>query len=146
MGTVQALDYSTLLFLHVLSAFAIVAGVAMQVAVGLALRRPAYAAIALRFAPAARVLTAVGGLLVLLFGIWLALHVGQYSLTDGWILAAIVLWAIAAGLGGRISAGYDRLARGGWGGAEAPALLSNAILVLVVSALLIDMIYKPGAS
>ena len=36
--------------------------------------------------PTARVLWAVGGLSALVFGIWLAIHVSQYSLTDGWIL------------------------------------------------------------
>jgi hypothetical protein len=136
--------YSKLLFLHVLAAFTVVTGVGMQVAIGLALRKPAYSQVALRLAPAARVLSAVGGLSVIIFGIWLAIHDSQYSLTDGWILAAIVLWVIAAGVGGRLGAMHERLGRAD--GAAPPPLVMHAVLVVTVLALLLDMIYKPGAS
>jgi hypothetical protein len=93
--------------------------------------------------PTARVLWAVGGLSALVFGIWLAIHVSQYSLTDGWILGAIVLWAIAAAIGERISAGYKNLGDGSL--AQSQALVMHGLLVLSVLALLLDMIYKPGA-
>ena len=137
------MGYSKLLFLHVLAAFTVVTGVGLQVAIGLALRKPAYAPVALRLAHAARAFSAIGGTAVILFGIWLAIHDSQYSLTDGWILAAIVLWAIAAGVGERLSAMYERLGHGD--GAAPPPLAMHAALVATVLALLLDMIYKPGA-
>jgi hypothetical protein len=140
------MSYTALLFLHVLSAFVMVTAVGMFVAVALAVRGERHAATALALVPVAGVLWAVGGLAVLVFGIWLALHVSQYSLTDGWIIAAIVLWVIGSGMGGRISAGYRR-ARGEAGLVLDPATLTlTLLLVLIVVAILIDMIYKPGAA
>ena len=80
------MGYSTLLFLHVLGAFTLVAGVGLFLAILLAVRRQPDTLVAQRMLPTARVLWAVGGLSALVFGIWLAIHVSQYSLTDGWIL------------------------------------------------------------
>jgi hypothetical protein len=42
------------------------------------------------------------------FGIWLALERKEYSIWDGWVLVAIVLWAVAMGLGGMGGKEYDR--------------------------------------
>ena len=39
----------------------------------------------------------VGGLLTLVFGVWLALD--DYDILDGWILTALVLWVVAAATG-----------------------------------------------
>jgi hypothetical protein len=124
--------------LHVTGAFAMSASVGLFMAIALALRSETYAPIALRLAPAAGALWAVGGFAAIGFGIWLAIHVSQYSLTDGWILAAIVLWVVGAAIGGRISAAFRR-------GPAQPLLAMNVVLALVVLAILIDMIYKPGA-
>jgi tellurite resistance protein TehA-like permease len=136
--------YSTLLFLHVLGAFAMVAGAALFVAILLALRRHPGSVVAPRLVPAATVIWGVGSLAAILFGIWLAVHVRDYSITDGWILTAIVLWVIAGAIGGRISTGYRSL-RGGPGAAvEGQAVVLHALLVLSVLLILIDMIYKPG--
>jgi hypothetical protein len=41
------------------------------------------------------------------FGIWLAISLDAYHPWDGWIIAAIVLWAVAGGTGAR---GLDLLA------------------------------------
>jgi uncharacterized membrane protein len=142
-GTVASVGYSTLLFLHVLGAFTLVAGVGLFLAILLAVRRQPDTLVAQRMLPTARVLWAVGGLSALVFGIWLAIHVSQYSLTDGWILGAIVLWVIASAIGGRISAGYKNLADGSL--AQSEALVMHGLLVLSVLLLLLDMIYKPGA-
>ena len=83
----------------------------------------------------------------MLFGIWLAIHVSDYSLTDGWILCAIVLWVIASAIGGRISTGYRNLADGVARrmADQGQALSLHALLVLSVLLILLDMIYKPGA-
>ena len=142
-GTVASVGYGTLLFLHVLGAFALVAAVGLFLAILLAVRRQPDTLVAQRMLPTARVLWAVGGLSALVFGIWLAIHVSQYSLTDGWILGAIVLWVIASAIGGRISSGYKNLGDGSLGGSQ--ALITHGLLVLSVLLLLLDMIYKPGA-
>ena len=139
------MGYSTLLFLHVTAAFTMVAAAGLFLAIALALRSDRHSAVALRLAPAAGALWAVGGLAVIVFGIWLALHDSQYSLGDGWIIAAIVLWVVGSAIGGRIASGYRRLAAAG--GAPHPAtLVMNLALLVTVLAILIDMIYKPGAS
>jgi hypothetical protein len=127
--------YEWLLFLHVLAAFLLVAGLAAYGALvladgGEAARRA--------LAPPALVLWNAGGLGVLLFGIWLALEVDGYELWDGWIIAAIVLWLVASGAGGRLSRAVRE------GAPERTGLLL-AVMAVATFVLLIDMIYKPGA-
>ena len=130
--------YDFLLTAHVLAAFALVATVVI------------FSAFALGMATDSRVLTVgnvlwtVGGLGTLVFGIWLALYVKGYEIWDGWILTAIVLWAIGTELGRRAQAGYaagaDQSARG-----DGQAALMHWLRSLTVLALLVVMIYKPGA-
>ena len=128
--------YDTLLFLHVLSAFAMVTALglfwALYVASGSLMRLVGFT-----FG-----LWGAGSVLVIVFGIWLAFDVGGYSLLDGWIIGAIVLWLIAGAFGGQLSTGYRKLA-GGAG--ERPALMMHVLTSLAVFLLLIDMIWKPGA-
>ena len=64
-----------------------------------------------------------GGTIVL--GIWLAFSYGGYDIWDGWIIAAIVLWAVAAAVGQRTGTPYmqgmnkaEGAPRGGADGAE----------------------------
>jgi|SRR3954447_24362269 hypothetical protein len=140
------MSYGTLLFLHVLSAFALVTSVVMFVAIALALRGGRYTGAARSLVPVAGVLSPVGGLGTIIFGIWLAVHVSGYSLTDGWIIAAIVLWFIGAGLAGRIGAGYRDARNDGTLALDSTTLVTHLVLVLTVAAILIDMIYKPGAT
>src|SRR5215217_2172305 len=78
----------------------------------------------------------VGGLLTLVFGVWLALD--DYSIVDGWILTALVLWAIAAATGIRVGLAYDA----GEGARVRPLY---AVMTVAVLALLFVMIFKPGA-
>jgi len=130
--------YDFLLTAHVLAAFALVATVVI------------FSAFALGMATDSRVLTVgnvlwtVGGLGTLVFGIWLALYVKGYEIWDGWILTAIVLWAIGTELGRRAQAGYaagaDQAASG-----DGQAALMHWLRSLTVLALLVVMIYKPGA-
>src|SRR5215218_1432190 len=100
-----------------------------------------------------------GGTIIL--GIWLALSVGGYDLWDGWIIAALVLWAIAAAVGQRTGKAYmegvnkaQELRAAGQRGANAELLALNrtqnglilhAVASVVVLLILIDMIWKPGA-
>ena len=82
----------------------------------------------------------VGGLLTLVFGVWLALDVDGYGILDGWILSALVLWAIAAGAGVRLGMSYSE--------GEPPAgkvFPLYAVMAVAVTAMLVVMIYKPGA-
>ena len=64
----------------------------------------------------ANFLWAVGGLGTLVFGIWLAIYVDGYEVWDGWIITAIVLWAIATELGRRAQLAYTALAGAAEGG------------------------------
>ena len=134
--------YDTLLFLHVLAAFAIVASVVVGSAVALG------ATADKRIFALGGALWGIGGIGTLIFGIWLAIYLDGYEVWDGWVLAAIVLWAIATELGRRFGEGYRSTLTGGAEGNAAYA--SQAVLMhwaraLVVLALLVVMIYKPGA-
>jgi hypothetical protein len=92
---------------------------------------------------------AVGGLGTLAFGIWLALYVDGYDLLDGWILGAIVLWAVATELGRRAQVGFTAVPASGEAANASPltgqATLLHWLRSLAVLALLVVMIYKPGA-
>jgi hypothetical protein len=124
--------YDWLLFLHLIGAFAAV-GSAVVFSV-LLLGADRVAGTQLTFL--ARRLWDVGGLLTLVFGIWLALD--DYSIGDGWILTALVLWAIAAAAGIRLGMAMED------GGGERVRPL-YAVMTIAVVALLVVMIYKPGA-
>src|SRR5687768_17224228 len=98
-----------MLALHVLSAFALVAGIIAFWVLIVAVRRTETAEGTLRMGPASRLANAaigigMGGTIIL--GIWLAFSVGGYDIWDWWIIGAIVLWAIAAGLGQRTGVVY----------------------------------------
>src|SRR5687767_4548409 len=98
-----------MLALHVLSAFAVVAGIILFWVLIVAVRRTDTPEGTLRMGPLTRVADAaigigMGGTIIL--GLWLAFSVGGYNIWDGWIVAAIVLWVITADLGLRASAAY----------------------------------------
>ena len=133
--------YDWLLFGHVLSAFAVVATVVIFSAFALGTAKDS------RLLAIANALWNVGGLGTLGLGIWLALYVDGYEIWDGWIITAIVLFAIATELGRRAQVGYTPVA-GGEAGATVgapPAALMHWLRSLVILALLVVMIYKPGA-
>lgn len=135
--------YDWLLFLHVLSAFALVATVVIFSAFALGMATDS------RLLAVGNALWNVGGLGTLVLGIWLALYVDGYEIWDGWILTAIVLFAIATELGRRAQLGYAPAAGGSEAGAAIPgappAALMHWLRSLVILALLVVMIYKPGA-
>jgi drug/metabolite transporter (DMT)-like permease len=82
-------------------------------------------------------------------GIWLAIYVDGYELWDGWILAAIVLWAIYGAAGtrsGRLIARARERAETGSNAMAVPRVLALRVVVFAaIFLLLLDMIYKPGA-
>jgi Predicted integral membrane protein (DUF2269) len=152
------------LALHVLSAFAVVAGIVVLWVVIVAVRQTDTPHATLRFGPLTSVADAavgvgMGGTIVL--GIWLAFSVGGYDIWDGWIIAAIVLWLITAALGRRASTAYvqgaqkaKELEAAGQTGPSAELLALNrtsrglvlqALVSIVVVLTLVDMIWKPGA-
>ena len=107
-------------------------------------------------------LIGIGSIGVLVFGIWLAIERDEYQVWDGWIIAALVLWAVASETGRRGGLPYmeakklaERLAAEGRADEPSPELhaklkdrngmMLNALSSLAVLLLLLDMIYKPGA-
>ena len=129
----------TLLFLHVLTAFFLITAVVIYSAfvLGGPVNRPTRTV--------AEILWGIGGLGTLVLGIWLALDIEGYELWDGWIIAAIVLWLLATGAGTPVSRGIQPR-----GDDSAMALPSNVVgahwaRTAFVLALLVVMIYKPGA-
>jgi len=153
-----------MLALHVLSAFALVSGIILFWVLIVAVRRADTPEATIRLGPLTRVAdgavgVGMGGTIVL--GIWLAFSVGGYEIWDGWIVAALVLWAVAAALGQRTSAAYApgvrkalELQAAGETGTSAELLALNrssigvllqALVSAVVLLIVIDMIWKPGA-
>jgi uncharacterized membrane protein len=142
--------YDWLLFLHVAAATSLVAGVVLLTAILLEVRRGTAGSLLVRASSLAEMLWNVGGITVLIFGIWLAIHgtPENYDFFEGWIIAAIVLWVIASAVGGPLTKAY-REARGAPGQpltvpAERLTLLT-AVMAVATLALLVVMIYKPGA-
>jgi hypothetical protein len=88
------------------------------------------------------VLWAIGGIGTLVFGIWLAIYVKGYEVWDGWVIAAIVLWFAANGLGSSAQAGFAESADEA---KRSRAPLMHWLRSVAVLALLVVMIYKPGA-
>lgn len=156
--------YDWLLFLHVLAAFAVLAAVTLYsylVVLGFSSDRPAEVARGFRLMRTGDVLMAAGAGGTLVFGIWLAIQVDGYAVWDGWIIAALVLWAAAGAVGGRTSKHYggarkraDELVAEGRGepSAELREILRSRrglglhiASTLLILLLLADMIWKPGA-
>jgi hypothetical protein len=139
--------YDVLLFLHVLAAFAAVTAVVLLTTVAIGVRGGGGGAPFLRLSGLARTIWNVSGLGTLVFGIWLALDVEGYSLLDGWIIAAFVLWLIAGGTGAQVAQAFVSASQGPEG--EVSALertrVLHAVMAVAVAALLVVMIYKPGA-
>jgi uncharacterized membrane protein len=143
--------YDVLLFLHVLAAFAAVTAVVLLTTVAIGIRGGgADAAPFLRLSGLARTLWNVSGLGTLVFGVWLALDVEGYGLLDGWIIAAFVLWLVAGGTGAQVANTFHEAGRGSAsGGVDLSAIgrtrVLHTVMAVAVAALLVVMIYKPGA-
>ena len=135
--------YEWLLFLHVLSGFAIVGSVVVFTTVLLGARAGAPAA--LRLTPLARRLWDIGGAGTLVLGVWLAIDLDGYDLLDGWVFGALVLWVVAAIAGIRLGTVFQKARDGAGVAAGAEANVLYAVTALAVLALLVVMIYKPGA-
>ncbi len=153
-----------LLALHLISAALLVGAIFWFIAVLVAARRatsPAEASAYFRTVRVAVPLVGAGSLLVLLFGVWLAFDKDGYHVWDPWVLAAIVLWAIASGAGQRSGVGMTEAATlanqeaGAGSETASPELLAavrspqalrlQLVSIGCVALILLDMIFKPGA-
>ena len=157
--------YDWLLFLHVATAFALVAALVVFWIIAVAGRntdRPSESLRLFSIARPANILVVVGTMGTLIFGIWLAIDSDAYKVWDGWVLLAIALWVVSAGTGqrgGQTYAEAQKLAaqlaadgRGDEPSAELRVRLQdrramwlNIVSSAAVLAILIVMIYKPGA-
>jgi uncharacterized membrane protein len=153
-----------LLALHVLSAFAYVGGIVLFWILIVAVRRIDAPEGTIRTEPVVKVgnaAVAVGAVGTIVLGIWLAFALDGYAIWDGWIIAALVLWAASGAFGQRTGVAYmqgmtkaKELDAAGRPGPD-PELLalnrtSNGVLFhfltsVAVLLILIDMIFKPGA-
>jgi len=152
------------LVVHVLSAFAYVAGLVVFWVLIVAVRKTDTPAETLRMEPIVKiggVAVGIGATGTIVVGIYLAFAVGSYAIWDGWIIAAIVLWAISGALGQRTGAAYmegmekaRELDAAGKTGPDERLLALNrtqaglvlhSLTSLVVLLILLDMIFKPGA-
>ena len=153
-----------LLALHLLSAFALVGAIVLFSVVIVVVRRtdsPEQVVSAGRLLPVGNVAVIVGSLGVIVFGVWLAISLEDVEIWDAWVLAAIVLWAIASEAGRRSDpefapaieranelvaagqlrpdaklAGLTRTSKG---------MALHLIATVGTLLILIDMIWKPGA-
>jgi hypothetical protein len=153
-----------LLALHVLSAFAYVAGIVLFWVLVVAVRKTDTPDGTIRMEPIVKVgnvAVGIGAVGTILLGIWLAFALDGYAIWDGWIIAAIVLWAIGGGIGQRTGAAYmqgmtkaKELEAAGQSGSNSEllalnrtstGLLMQSLASIVLLLILLDMIFKPGA-
>jgi uncharacterized membrane protein len=153
-----------ILALHVLSAFAFVAGLILFWVLIVAVRKTDTPDGTIRMEPIVRIgnaVTGIGAGGTLIFGVWLAFSYGGYDIWDPWIIIALVLWAVAGAIGQRTGVEYTagmtkakELEAAGQSGPSAELLAVNrtqrglwlhtaASIVLLL--IVIDMIWKPGA-
>jgi hypothetical protein len=152
------------LVVHVLSAFAYVGGLVLFWVLIVAVRSVDTPEETLRMAPMVKVgnvAVGIGAVGTIVVGIYLAFAVDSYAIWDGWIIAALVLWAISAALGQRTGVAYmqgmnkaKELDAAGKTGSDPELLALNrtqtgvilhALTSLAVLLILLDMIFKPGA-
>jgi len=153
-----------LLALHVLSAFAYVGGVVLFWILIVVVRTIDTPEATTRMEPIVKVGNAavgIGAIGTIALGIWLAFALDSYAIWDGWIIAALVLWAAAGAFGQRTGVAYMRgmtkakeLEAAGQTGANAELLALNRtndgvvlhfLTSVAVLLMLLDMIFKPGA-
>jgi hypothetical protein len=152
-----------ILALHLLSAFALVGAMTLFSILIVALWRcdsPTQVAALMRPAQLGNVLVIIGTLGTIVFGVWLAISLDAYQVWDGWVIAAIVLWAGAVELGRRAGTAYadagkraEELTAAGVTSSPELAVTfgkSNALWfhfggIALILLILVDMIWKPGA-
>ena len=152
-----------ILALHLLSAVALVAAEVMFTVMIAGLWRsdsPTKVASTMPLARLGVLFVMIGIAGTVIFGVWLAISREEYQLWDGWIIAALVLWALGGFLGQKSGEAYQaggelgaKLAAEGttsspelaetFGASRAFWLHIGTLLVVVL--IIVDMIWKPGA-
>jgi hypothetical protein len=146
-----------ILALHLISAFAVASALVLfsvLVVNGRRMTTLDQTRTLFRVAPVGNLLITAGLGLVLLFGVILSFS-RDFEIWDGWIIAAIVLFAAFGGVGQRSGAYYtevQKLAEGEGSEADVIARLQAPTGVMLHAAtvglfllILLDMIWKPGA-
>ncbi|HZQ64773.1 MAG TPA: hypothetical protein VFA66_06070 [Gaiellaceae bacterium] len=154
--------YEWMLAFHLLSAFSVAAALVLYSVLVVSGRRSSasleQARLLFRVAPVATPLIAAGSVLVLVFGVILAIDSDRFEIWDGWVIAGIVLWALLGAVGQRTGAYYtaiQELAEREGGAppeqdvmtrlrAPTGAVLHLATLVVFVL-IVLDMLFKPWA-
>jgi hypothetical protein len=134
--------YETLLFFHVLGAFALVAGTTAMAPFALGwgaavLERVGSA----RLAATGSILSGVGAVLTIVLGLWLVQKAG-YEFFRFWILGALVLWAIAGYSNGQVATAARGVIKGEDSGRNVRTLW--IVDALGATLLLVLMVWKPG--
>ena|SRR5436190_252623 len=134
--------YDTLLFLHVLGAFSLVAGTTAMAPFALgwgqvALERTGAA----RLAMAGAILSGVGAVLTIVLGLWLVGNVG-YQFFRFWILGALVLWGVAGYCNGEVGRTARKVGKGEDEGRDVRRVWAGDLLAAYL--ILVLMVWKPG--
>lgn len=150
--------------LHLLMAATLVGSLVMSWIVVVALRSAETAGATLGLHRVSMVATAaltVGLVGATAFGIWLAILRVEFQVWDGWVIAAIVLWALATIAVQRAGVEYGKpvekaralVATGQTGpngelralNRTTTGLVLRLLASLAIVLIVVDMIYKPGA-
>jgi uncharacterized membrane protein len=153
-----------LLALHLIGAFAVIGAVTffgVLIVAGRGVDRPSAVLAVARLLKVPTAMVISGMVVTLIFGLWLAISLDAYHPWDGWVIAAIVLWAISGGTGARGGHAYARAEKRARelheAGGDEPdgelaalmrdqtALVLNTISTVAALLILVDMIWKPGA-
>jgi len=153
-----------MLAFHVISAFALVAGLILFWTLIVVGRRMDTPEATLSLSPVAKVGTGTVGLGMvgtIIFGLWLAFSIGNYNIWDAWIIIALVLWLVGSALGRKTGEEFQKapvkaleLQEAGQTEPNAElrelnrtsrGLLLHTLTSLVVLLIILDMIWKPWA-
>jgi hypothetical protein len=131
--------YDVLLALHLLSAATAFVTVVMfsAWAVGAPASRPQFV-----LADAAWNVSGAG---LVVFGVWLALYVDGYEIWDGWILGSLVALVVASAFGALARTQALALVEAGAGQSAHQVTIWHWLRTLTVVAILVLMVWKPGA-
>jgi hypothetical protein len=125
-----------LLFLHLLSAAALVTGLVAFSAIAMGAR------VELSSVRIYLALWHIGLVGVFLLGLALAIDIDGYEIWSAWVLIAIALWMTVGGFGDKLPAAYKEA---GGESVTASAVRAHWITVVLVVLMLADMIVKPWA-
>lgn len=131
--------YDTLLLLHLLGAFTAFVTIAMFSAYALGVVPDRGSFLVSEWA------WNVSGVMLVVFGIWLALYVDGYEIWDGWILASLVLLGVANAFGSRARNVVRSGLTTGDGSLAGRLTTWHWLRTATVVAILVLMIWKPGA-